>query len=39
MELVVWAGFRAFISCLACFFVGLYEEGVSRLLDRQIPDP
>jgi hypothetical protein len=39
MELVVWAGFGAFISCLACFFVELQEEGVSQLLDRQIPDP
>ena len=39
MELVVRAGFGAFVSCLARFFVGLHEEEVSRLLDRQNPDP
>jgi hypothetical protein len=34
MELVVWAGFGAFVSCLARFFIRLHEEEVSRLLDR-----
>jgi hypothetical protein len=39
MELVVWAGFGAVISRVTRFFVRLYEEEVSRLLDRNRIEP